>query len=446
MDVSTASDSDSDLESISNKATPAPSANEDIHIKNIPACVVWRDSQGKSHSLPDLGFSLLYTPITQRALFRLQATTRLKKGPLKPFLYLFIKPDEISKLDYVKGESQSDRDEEELHGQARQKLNTTTHVLRFELRSAATFVVPNDHPFQFLRAGSQATYTSMMTFAKATRHFFIHFPMTTLSKVRLLSVCQAASTCGYLRPLDENISSLYGGKGGKVVDIHAVPENDVLQTREGIGSRESTGPPAYEACASAGPSLPAVAPPLCLSPNPNTQPSLKRRRRDSTDADSNDGVSCEKGNKADDRILQAILGLQQTMHEAKVAHEASLCKIMTRVEDIEGRFKQLEQDQRDLIEEIRTHMAPLWEEVDARFQSQEDREHVHIRDVVEEVVDESIKEKMTEAVDEYFKSDGEGHDLIHKAIGGKIQEEARDFLQSQCFVGNFTIKPERPPI
>lgn len=134
------------------------------------------------------------------------------------------------------------------------------------------------------------------------------------------------------------------------------------------------------------------------------------------------------------------------MHEIKVAHEVSLCKIMAKVEEIEGRFKQLEQDQRDLVDEVRTHMAPLWDDVDARLQSQEDREHVHIRDVVEEVVDENIKDKMTEVVDEYFKSDGDGQDLIHKVIGDRIQEETKDFLQSQCFTGHFTIKPERPPI
>lgn len=264
MDVSTASDSDSD----SNAAISVQSANEDIHVKNVPAFVVWRDSTGQSHSLPDLGFSLLYTSTTKKALFRLQATTKLKKGPLKPCIYLFIKPEQISRLDYVKSWNDSDRDEEELHGPARQKLSTSTHVLRFELRSAATFVVPCDHPFQFFRAGSQAIWTSMMTFAKDTRQFFIHFPMTTLSKVRLLSLCQAASTCGSLRPLDDNMSSLYGGKGGKVVDVDAANEAEATQMKERIGpSEENTAPPAYEAHTSAGPSLSAIAPPLCLSPS-----------------------------------------------------------------------------------------------------------------------------------------------------------------------------------
>ncbi|KAK5627830.1 hypothetical protein RRF57_003545 [Xylaria bambusicola] len=456
MDASTASDSDSDSNSNSNEAISVQPVNEDIHLKNVPAFVVWRDSEGKSHSLPDLGFSLLYTSCSKRALVRLQAITRLKKGPFKPYIYLFIRPDQISKLEYTKSEDASDRDEVELHGHARQKLNTGTHTLRFELRDPATFVVPSDHPFQFFRAGSQAVWTSWMAFAKDTRRFFVHFPITTLSKARLLSFCLAASTCGHLTPLDDNISSLYGGRGGRVVDGNNVNEDNAPQTGVRVGpSDENAAPPAYETHATAGPGLSATVPPLCLSPNiptnavepdPDTQRSLKRRRRDSSDADVSDAADYGKDNKTNDRILEAILGLQRTVYEANAAHEASLYKIMAKIEQMEGRFKQLEQDQRDLVDEIRTHMAPLWDEMDARLQSQEDREHIHVRDVIEEVVDENIKDKMAEAVDDFFKSDGEGQNLIHKVVGDRIQEDAKDFLQNQCFTGHFTIKPEKPPI
>ncbi len=119
---------------------------------------------------------------------------------------------------------------------------------------------------------------------------------------------------------------------------------------------------------------------------------------------------------------------------------------MVKVEEIEGRFKRLEEEQRNLVDEVRTHMAPLWDEIDTRLQSQEDREHVHIRDVIEEIVDENIKEKMAEAVDEYFKNDDEGQSLIHKVIGERVHEEAKDFLQNQRFTGHFTINPETSPI
>ncbi|KAI3333374.1 hypothetical protein F4824DRAFT_249390 [Ustulina deusta] len=445
MDVSTASDSDSD----SNENPPAQSANDNIHIKSVPAFVGWRGRHSGNHSLPDLSLSLLYTSSTKKALVRLQATTRLKKGPAKPYIYLFVKPDQICTLAYVGNEDELDRNDRELHRHAREKLDTSTHILRFELRSPPTFVVPSEHPFEFFRAGSQALWTSWMAFARDTRCFFIHFPMSTLSKTRLLSFCQAASSHGTLASLNDNITSLYGGKGGKVIDPHDLDGDNVAQVGARIvaPTNESTSPPAYEERAAAGPSISTIGPLLCLSPNPDQQRFRKRRRRDSSSStDREDTATYEKGNQADNRILHAILGLQRTVYEAKAAHEASLLKIMVKVEEIEGRFKRLEEEQRDLVDEVRTHMAPLWDEIDTRLQSQEDREHVHIRDVIEEIVDENIKEKMAEAVDEYFKNDDEGQSLIHKVIGERVHEEAKDFLQNQRFTGHFTINPETSPI
>ncbi|KAI0816472.1 hypothetical protein GGR55DRAFT_237840 [Xylaria sp. FL0064] len=442
MDVSTASESNSDSDS--NDTFSTPPTNDNIHVKNVLAFVVWRDARGESRCLSDLSLSLLCTPSTKKALIRLQATTRLKKGPAKPCIYLFIKPEQICTVTYVSGEDDIDRGEEELHGLAREKLNASTHVLRFELSSPATFVVPNEHPFRYFRAGSQAVWTAWKAFARDTHCFFIHFPMTVLSKARLLSFCQSASSHGTLASLNDNIASLYGGKGGKVVDPNGDDEDQVSTNARGP-SDENTAPPAYEEHVTAGPSLSAIGPPLCLSPNPDIQRGQKRRRRDSTSPIREGTATCEKGNQADDRILDAILGLQRTIYETKAANEASLSKIMTKIEEIEGRFKRLEEEQKNLVDEVRSHMAPLWDELDTRLQSQEDREHVHIRDVIEEVVDENIKEKMAEAVDEYFKNDDEGQNLVHKVLGERIQEETRDFLQNQRFTGHFIINNETPP-
>ncbi|KAI1121796.1 hypothetical protein F5Y10DRAFT_255520 [Nemania abortiva] len=447
MDVSTASGSESDA----NVTPTVHSTGNNIHIKNVPAFVVWRDPHGENHFLPDLSLSLLYTstPGTERALVQLQATTRLKKGPIKPNIYLFIKPDQISTLAYISKENDLDRDQEDLHRVAREKLGTSTHVLRFELRSPATFVVPSEHPFKLFRAGSQAIWTSWMAFARDTHCFFLHFPMTTLSKTRLLSFCQAASNCGTLTSLNDNISSLYGGKGGKVVDPHADEGNDAakVEARTGVPTDENSAPPAYEERVTAGPSLSSIEPPLCLSPDRDLRQSRKRRRAASrSSSDCEDAATYKGDTQPNDRILQAIFGLQRTVNEARTAHEASISKIMVKVEEIEGRFKQLEEDQRSLVEEVRTHMAPLWDEMDARLQSQEDREHGYIRDVIEEIVDENIKDKMAEAIDEHFDSDGDGQDLIHKVISERVHEETRECLQSQRFIGHFTINQESSSI
>ncbi|KAI0438692.1 hypothetical protein F4803DRAFT_534251 [Xylaria telfairii] len=442
MDLSTASDTDT------NEDLTVQSANDSIHLKSVPAFVAWRSPDGGNRFLSDLSLALDYNAGTKTALVKLQATTRLKKGPAKPSIFLFVKPVQICTLACISTEEEDLGDDKELHRHAREKLDTNTYVLRFELRSPPTFVVPNEHPFKFFRAGSQAVWRSWTAFAADAHSFFLHFPMRSLSKTRLVSFCQAASTSGALTSLDDNIASLYGGKGGKVVDVHASLDDDVAQVgAEGeVPNDENNAPPAYEERTTEGSSGSAIAPPLCLSPGPDLPRSRKRRREDSSNTDHEDAATREKGNKANYEILHAILSLQRTVVEAKASQEASLSKIMVKVEEMEGRFKQLEEQQRNLVDEVRTHLAPLWDELDGRLQSQEDREHVYVRDVIEEVVDENIKEKMAEAVDEYFKNDDEGQCLIREVVGEMIHEETRDFLQSQRFTANITINRESSPI
>ncbi|KAI1751955.1 hypothetical protein F4782DRAFT_502737 [Xylaria castorea] len=441
MDVSTASDTDTDT----NEDLTVQSTNDSIHLKSVPAFVAWRTPQSESRFLSDLNLALDYNAGTKNALVTLQATTRLKKGPAKPSIFLFVKPHQICSLAYIGTDVEDLGHDEELHRHAREKLGTSTHVLRFELRSPSTFVVPNEYPFKFFRAGSQAVWRSWMAFAKDTHCFFLHFPIKSLSKTRLESFCRAASTRGALTSLENNIISLYGGKGGKVVDPHANLDYDTAQVG-GAPNDENNAPPAYEERATAGSSVSAAVPPLCLSPGPDLPRPRKRRREDRNSTDHDNTPTHEKSNQVDDRILHAILSLQRAVEETKVAQEASLTKIMIKVEEMEGRFKQLEESQQNLVDEVRTHMAPLWDELDGRLQSQEDKEHVYVRDIIEEVVDENIKDKMVEAVDEYFKHDDDGQGLIREVVGEMIQEETRDFLQSQRFTANITINRESSPI
>ncbi|KAI0193063.1 hypothetical protein EV127DRAFT_406481 [Xylaria flabelliformis] len=441
MDISTASDTDTDTD----EDLSVQSANRSIHLKNVPAFVAWRTSDGENRSLSDLNLSLEYNANTESALVTLQTTTRLKKGSTKPSIFLFIKPDQICSLTHITADEEDLGHDEELHRHAREKLGTSTNVLRFELGSPPTFVVPNEYPFKFFRAGSQAVWRSWTSFAKETHCFFLHFPMKSLSKARLISFCRVASTRGALTSFENNIISLYGGKSGKVVNPHADVGDDITQDEADgvILNDENNAPPAYEERATAGSSASAVAPPLCLSPGPDLSRSRKRRREDNSSTDHEDTSTHKKTHQLDDMLLRAILGLQRTVEETRAAQEANLTKIMVKVEQIEDRFKELEESQRNLVDEVRMHMAPLWDELDGRLQSQEDREYVYMRDTIEEVVDENIKEKMVEVVDEYFNDD-DGQGLIREVVGEMIQEETRDFLQSQRFTANISINRESP--
>ncbi|RWA10718.1 hypothetical protein EKO27_g4379 [Xylaria grammica] len=440
MSASTASDSDTNEDLI------VQSAGGSICIKNLPTCVAWRDSHGENCYLSDVTLSLVYDDDANRALVRLQATIRLKKGLAKR-IYLFVKPDQIRSLAYISTENELDHDKE-FHGFAQEKLKTSTHMLKFELRNPPTLVAPTEYRYEFLRASSQATWTSCMAFAKDANCFFLHIPTKSLSKTQLVSFCQAASNRGALTPLDENIASIYGGRGGKVVDPHSNIDDDVDDATEarpsiGASSIKNDAPPTYDRHTAGGPSVSHIVPPPYLAPTPDL-PKLHKRRREESDGSISEGsVPYKRVNTTDEMILRAILNLQKTVYEARAEHGASISKITAKIEEIEGRFGKFEESQRELADEVRTCMAsPLWEELDERLRSQEDRDFLHMRDIVEEVVDESIEAKMAEGVDEYLRNDDEGQGLLREVVGKMIYEETRDILQSQSYTGSFTVSRE----
>ncbi|KAK9423664.1 hypothetical protein SUNI508_13977 [Seiridium unicorne] len=469
MDVSTDSDASED--------TFVQPSTDSFRIQNVPACVAWRDPNGESQFLADLNLVLTYDADARKALVKLQTSTKLKKESAKPSIYLFIKPDQIRTAAFV-GEKADDVEEEvdaedRQHEHAQKQLKSNVYALRFELGSPAIFVVPGRLPYKFFRAGSQAVWKSWQTFARDTLRFVVYFPTRSPRKTQLVSFCKAASTNGALTSLDDNIPSLYGGKGGKIVDPHVnyddSPEHEAGNTAvntavntAAIPGNENDAPPAYDERDAAGPSISAVAPPLCLSPGKHAlsippiekspanndakarEPPQVRKRRRCSSIPSLDEKPTVSGKRIvdSDMILQSISRLQQTIDEDRAAHGAILAKILTTVEKMEERISRLEEQQQSLTEEVETQAEPLWDELDARLQSQEDKEHDYMKDMVDEVfdakIDEKIDEKIPDAVEQYLRTK-DGQHVINEVVGERIHEETRDFLRSQRFAGQFTI-------
>lgn len=254
------------------------STSHNINVKNEPAHVTWRGTSGNTESLAELQFGLSYRANTHSTLIKFQTSTKLKKGPAKPAIFLFIDPKEIGSVDYL-GDDEDGLDEQELEqaGLVREKLNTSTHALRFTLRGRPTFVVPAEHPFQFFRAGSQAVWKAWEVFARNASQFTIFFPAKAVRQAPLRAFCRVASTREFLVPLHDNIASLYGGKGGRIIDLHTTEGDDcnaVAKATSVASLAESDAPPAYEEDAAES-SISAVAPPLCLSPGMHI-PTLKQ--------------------------------------------------------------------------------------------------------------------------------------------------------------------------
>ncbi|ETS80955.1 hypothetical protein PFICI_08484 [Pestalotiopsis fici W106-1] len=433
MDVPTDSDYSEDDTRVTNHC---------IDLRNVPALVTWRDSRGDIQSLADLQVGLVYRTDTQKALVKLHTNTKLKKGPAKPTIFLFIDPHKIRSLEYIDGNgAESDEAEKDQGRYARGHLNTSTHGLKFTLRASPTFVVPAEYPFQFFRAGSQNVWRTWRNFARDISQFTVHFPSKTARVTPLSAFCKIASTPDTLLLLEDTIASLYGGKGGKVVNLNA-DESD--GGAGGVGatcdaaSSENDAPPAYVEDV-AGSSISAVAPPLCLSPGPGQ----RKRRRMSNGCGLDEKSTARDETCSTATVLQMILKLQKTVDEGRAAQDAALTKILAKVDTIESRLDRLEAQQRNLLEEVETQVEaqvdPLWDELSARLQSQEDREHDYIRDMIEESFDEKIDEKIPDAVNQYFSTEDDAEILAGGVIGEKIREETRAYLRSQQFTGHFTI-------
>ncbi|KAH8203231.1 hypothetical protein TruAng_002636 [Truncatella angustata] len=442
MDVSTDSDTSEDV--------LVRSPTQDIQVKNVPAIVTWQASDGQVQLLEHLDFVLVYKHDSKQALIRLQTALKLRRESAKPNIFILAKPTEVEKLDCIRNDSDETLTEAETeqYRVAREKLGSSAYTLRFSLRTPAVFVVPKRQSYASFRAGSQATWRSWESFVKDTVQFMIHFPTSSLAKTRLLSFCQAASESG-LTSLNDEVASLYGGEGGRIVGIHDHHANDGLGARGcgDVGGPDPSGPandapPAYDEHAAAGSSISATAPPLCLSPH---LPPDRKRRRGASNSDSDRGNTKTRGKSVDasDLILHSIANLQRIVESSRTEHGAILTQMLAKMESLDGRVSRLEDQQQNLSKEMEACVEPLWDELSARLQSQEDREHDYMRDMADEVfgekIDERMDEKIPEALTSYFRTGDDGQALVSEVVGDRIQEETRDFLRRQCFTTQMTI-------
>lgn len=208
---STASDSDPDPVPTTPPLTLIPTANSDIDVTAQPAVVAWRGSDGKDKSLPQLNLDLHYNARSNKAFFKLRIAVALKAHPRprKTNLFLFIHPERIRTVTFNESPCSAEA----------KTLGPDAFCLRFDLKRAPALVVPKDslaprnqtsgNVLDSLRALAQQT-----TFA-----VYSSIPCRTLPRRRLLSLCEAASSDG-LRSITahSNITSLYAGNGGKVIE------------------------------------------------------------------------------------------------------------------------------------------------------------------------------------------------------------------------------------
>ncbi|POS70830.1 hypothetical protein DHEL01_v210776 [Diaporthe helianthi] len=245
-----------------------------IDVTAQPAIASWTQPSGARQSLDALRFHIYHDPSTNTAFFKLRATVTFKATGVRPkrttAAWLHIAPERV---DAVTMEDEKNVDE----GMSK-KLGANTVCWHFTLNRPGMLVLPPDYDLKSKGHQSEDPLEGLWALATATR-FSIHacLPTRTVSKARLISLCNAASagnktvsTTAEAASTDVRLASnkhsadtasLYGGKGGQVVEL------DCLQTPGPAGDGGS--PPPYS---HVEPSPPVVA----------DAPTGKKRRRSSS--------------------------------------------------------------------------------------------------------------------------------------------------------------------
>lgn len=233
-----------------------------IHVSKSPAVVSWTDKQGQSQCLSHdlssndhVALDIRCDVQSNTALFKIIANIAYKGKRNKSNVYLYIHPERIRALSIVDGI--------EL---APVKLGTSVCSLEFDLLTPASLVVPKGDLVPKNEVG-QSTLASLEALSTQTS-FCVAFPSKSISKNRLVALCEKASSSGCLKTMSDvaNITKLYGGLGGKVIE-HAHPQAVAQSVRDQDKATES--PPAYRDVGD--------------SPPPHPSQVRKRRRLESDD-------------------------------------------------------------------------------------------------------------------------------------------------------------------
>lgn len=219
-----ASPSQADISTDSGEVTDpensATSPSGDVHINAAPARLTWTDGdspQARSicHSAHDhILFHAEHDTSSDTAFFQIRANVALKARKDKTNVFLSVYPERIESIALVAYEDGDDT--------TSAQLGTSTYCLQFTLSMPPALIVPKTDLIPRQRS-SGLLLDSLRGLAEQTT-FKLHLPTTTLPKAQLESLCNAAFR-GALSSMEKlkDVASLYGGKGGKIIQHDGQP-------------------------------------------------------------------------------------------------------------------------------------------------------------------------------------------------------------------------------
>lgn len=236
--------------------SPSKFDSDGIDVSGAPAVVSWDEADGDnpmrrlSHFPHDhLTLQIYRDASSSTAFFQLKANVAFKARRDRTNVILSIQPERIRALALVERDGSQDT--------AASKLGTSTYCLRFDLDQAPSLIVPQGD-LTPKHKHSRLVMDSLRSLAQKTT-FCVDLPSSTLSKARLVSLCNSVSS-GSLRstPRFMDIASLYGGKGGRIIKHPSQPAQAPGSAPAFVGP-EAESPPSYDELGMPSPSRPVAS-------------------------------------------------------------------------------------------------------------------------------------------------------------------------------------------
>lgn len=250
---------------------------EGLEISNEPVVVTWTnpDLHHLSHTTND-NFTISIHSDSSTAVFQFRASVALENKRERTKVLLTVPPENIHTLALAEDDGGMEL--------ASSRLDTITRCLRFNLRQPPSLIAPKGDLTPKSRA-SRIVLDSLR--ALATQNTFsLHLSAAKTSDAQWTALC-AAVTSGSLRSVENflDIASLYGGKGGRILEGAELGPFSGPSPPRGPSSEQGDqgdGPPSYDAANDAA----ANAAGANADPSRATGSGNKRRRSNSDVASS----------------------------------------------------------------------------------------------------------------------------------------------------------------
>ncbi|KUI53646.1 hypothetical protein VP1G_00949 [Cytospora mali] len=403
--------------------SPPPQPPNDIDISGIPALVSWDLADGTTEYLqavPDGSSSslcrpklhILYETASGSVLFKLRLSVLLKshrnKSKNTAQFFVFIPPENIATLSAITGQEPPET--------IRNILSAGTVCLRFALNTPPTVVAPPSPdrivPKNDRNAGVLA---SLLGLARQT-HIAVHISHRVLDQPRLRTLCTAASSDGLPSFDHHGIATLYGGRGGRILEASSIDSPSEAGAYESAGLAAADSPPSYDEL---GPGPPPAVEAASLAKI--GQASRKRPRRTSSDSGSSSpsprcgGEGAAKKQRDGSATRETgfyVDDMEKPMEHAEITEKTEHKEQMERIERMEQRLaarldRRLDSFEQLIKEQLQEHKRSITEMVEERMEAHEEQTQLELdllRREVESDVEEQLIGKKAE-LDDQFKDE-----------------------------------------